>query len=132
MAPAGLLSAAELERMGQFTAEKRRREWLLGRYTAKQLVQRYLDQETGQRPPLDALVIAREFAEVLRQSPSSTARPCRWTCPPAPAGSAGAAGVHTRPQGRPAPARGQRHASAYQSVYQPLRRDGVLRVVCCE
>ncbi len=62
-APAGVLSAAELERLGQFTAEKRRREWLLGHYTAKQLVQRYLEQETGQRPPLDALVIGRVSAE---------------------------------------------------------------------
>lgn len=60
--PDGVLSAAELERLGQFTAEKRRREWLLGHYTAKQLVQRYLEQETGQRPPLDALVIGRVSA----------------------------------------------------------------------
>lgn len=59
-APAGLLSAAELERLGQFTAEKRRREWLLGRFTAKRLVQQYLEAETGQRPPLDALVIGRD------------------------------------------------------------------------
>ena len=59
-APAGLLSAAELERLGQFTAEKRRREWLLGRYTVKQLVQKYLELETGQRPPLNALVIGRD------------------------------------------------------------------------
>lgn len=58
--PAGLLSAAELERLGQFAAEKRRREWLLGRYTVKRLVQRYLEAETGQRPPLDALVIGRD------------------------------------------------------------------------
>lgn len=61
--PDGVLSAAELERLGQFTADKRRREWLLGHYTAKQLVQRYLERETGQRPPLDALVIGRVSAE---------------------------------------------------------------------
>ena len=39
-APLGLLNAAEIERLGQFTVEKRRREWLLGRYTVKQLVQK--------------------------------------------------------------------------------------------
>ena len=62
-APLGLLNAAEIERLGQFTVEKRRREWLLGRYTVKQLVQKYLELETGQRPPLDALVIGRDSAE---------------------------------------------------------------------
>ncbi len=60
---AGLLSAAELERMEQLTTAKRRREWLLGRCAAKHLVQRYLAQETGQTPPLDSLVIARESDE---------------------------------------------------------------------
>jgi phosphopantetheinyl transferase len=63
VAPAGLLSAAELERMEQLTTLKRQREWLLGRCAAKRLVQRYLAFETGQRPPLDALVIARESDE---------------------------------------------------------------------
>ncbi len=62
-APAGLLSAAELQRMEQLTTLKRRREWLLGRCAAKRLVQRYLAYETGQWPPLDALVIARESEE---------------------------------------------------------------------
>lgn len=62
-APAGLLSAAELERMEQLSSPKRRREWLLGRCTAKRLAQRYLTQETGQPAPLDALVIARESDE---------------------------------------------------------------------
>jgi 4'-phosphopantetheinyl transferase len=59
-APAGLLSAAELERLEQLASAKRRGEWLLGRCAAKRLVQRYLEQETGQPPPLDALVIARD------------------------------------------------------------------------
>lgn len=62
-APVGLLSAAELERMEQLSTAKRRREWLLGRCAAKRLVQRYLAHETGQRPSLDALVIARESDE---------------------------------------------------------------------
>ncbi|MFZ2487486.1 MAG: 4'-phosphopantetheinyl transferase superfamily protein [Anaerolineae bacterium] len=58
--PQEMLGAAEQQRVALFRTEKRQREWLLGRWTAKQLVQQYLEQETGQRAPLDALVIARE------------------------------------------------------------------------
>lgn len=57
---AGWLSTAEQARLALFRSEKRRQEWLLGRWTAKRLVQCYLEQETGLRPPLDALVIVRE------------------------------------------------------------------------
>lgn len=60
VASIGLLSAAEVQRMEQLTSAKRRSEWLLGRCAAKRLVQRYLAMETGQSPPLDALVVARE------------------------------------------------------------------------
>lgn len=62
-APAGLLSAAEMERLEQLVSAKRRIEWLLGRCAAKRLAQRYLEMETGQQPPLDSLVIARESDE---------------------------------------------------------------------
>lgn len=58
--PEGLLSPAERQRLAQLSTEKRRREWLLGRCAAKRLVRCYLKRETGQEPPLDALVIARE------------------------------------------------------------------------
>jgi hypothetical protein len=60
----GLLGAAELERLAQLATVKRRGEWLLGRCAAKRLVQRYVEMETGQRPPLDALVIARDAEDV--------------------------------------------------------------------
>jgi 4'-phosphopantetheinyl transferase len=63
-APVGLLGAVELERLAQLPAAKRRSEWLLGRCAAKRLVQRYVEVETGQRPPLDALVIARDGEEI--------------------------------------------------------------------
>jgi 4'-phosphopantetheinyl transferase len=63
-APEGLLGAAELERLTQLATVKRRGEWLLGRCAAKRLVQRYVEMETGQRPPLDALVIARDAEDV--------------------------------------------------------------------
>jgi 4'-phosphopantetheinyl transferase len=62
--PDGLLGAAELERVAQMPSPKRRREWLLGRCAAKRLVQRYVAMETGQWPPLDALVIARDAEDV--------------------------------------------------------------------
>ena len=60
MPAAGWLSAAEQARLALFRSPKRRQEWLLGRWTAKRLVQSYLEQETGLRPPLDALVIVRD------------------------------------------------------------------------
>lgn len=63
-APVGYLGAAELERLAQLPTPKRRSEWLLGRCAAKRLVQRYVEMETGQRPPLDALVIARDAEDV--------------------------------------------------------------------
>ena len=52
------LSAAERART--FKAEKRRRDWLLGRWTAKNLVQRYLAQTTGETPALDAIFIGAD------------------------------------------------------------------------
>jgi phosphopantetheinyl transferase len=48
----------------QIPSPKRRGEWLLGRCAAKRLVQRYVEMETGQQPPLDALVIARDSEEI--------------------------------------------------------------------
>ena len=58
VAPVGLLSPAEQGRMAQFTFEKRRRDWLLGRWTAKRLLQGYAERRTGVRPASDAITIA--------------------------------------------------------------------------
>lgn len=58
--PPGLLSAPEVARLHSFRVEKRRREWLLGRWTAKRLLQTYFEEHTGQRPPLDALIVGRD------------------------------------------------------------------------
>ena len=52
------LSAAERART--FKAEKRRRDWLLGRWTAKNLVQRYLAQTTGETPALESILIGAD------------------------------------------------------------------------
>jgi len=54
------LSAAEQARLHGFKVEKRRRDWLLGRWTAKNLVQRYLAQTTGESPALDTIFIGAD------------------------------------------------------------------------
>ncbi|MCS7040842.1 MAG: 4'-phosphopantetheinyl transferase superfamily protein [Anaerolineae bacterium] len=58
-APAGLLHPFEEAQLAGLRVVKRRREWLLGRWTAKHLVRLYLAQREGQPPPaLAAIVIA--------------------------------------------------------------------------
>ncbi|MGB8646018.1 MAG: 4'-phosphopantetheinyl transferase superfamily protein [Anaerolineae bacterium] len=58
--PTGLLSAAEEAKWATFKVGKRRREWLLGRWTAKQLVQSIITLESGDRIDLQALTIAND------------------------------------------------------------------------
>ncbi|MEW5985334.1 MAG: 4'-phosphopantetheinyl transferase superfamily protein [Chloroflexota bacterium] len=60
--PPGLLNPDEEARFQALKTEKRRREWLLGRWTAKRLLQAVMRQTTGQTPPLDALVIENNAA----------------------------------------------------------------------
>ncbi|MFZ1769978.1 MAG: hypothetical protein WAU00_12315, partial [Caldilinea sp.] len=52
------LGAAEQART--FKIEKRRRDWLLGRWTAKHLVQRYLAQTTRETPDLATILIGAD------------------------------------------------------------------------
>jgi 4'-phosphopantetheinyl transferase len=59
-APDGLLAEAEQAHVATLRVKKRRRDWLLGRWTAKHLLQTYLHETTGRRLPLDALVIRQE------------------------------------------------------------------------
>ncbi len=58
LAPAGLLASEERERYATFRAPKRRRDWLLGRWTAKQLARQYLDARGAQRHADEILVRA--------------------------------------------------------------------------
>ncbi|NJN84678.1 MAG: 4'-phosphopantetheinyl transferase superfamily protein [Caldilineaceae bacterium] len=64
-APPGLLNPMETHRLAALQIEKRRRDWLLGRWTAKQLVQAYL-AESGAvgHPavghPLESLIIEND------------------------------------------------------------------------
>jgi 4'-phosphopantetheinyl transferase len=60
MAPAGLLCEAEQQRLSTLKVDKRRRDWLLGRWTAKHLLQGYLAQVTGTAPRLDEIRIANQ------------------------------------------------------------------------
>jgi 4'-phosphopantetheinyl transferase len=59
-APEGLLSSVEEARFRSLTREKRRRDWLLGRWTAKHLAASYIELVTGRRPALREIVILAE------------------------------------------------------------------------
>jgi 4'-phosphopantetheinyl transferase len=59
-APAAWLSGRERARLAELRVEKRRREWLLGRWTAKRLWQAVAWQQTGTVRPLASLVIERD------------------------------------------------------------------------
>jgi phosphopantetheinyl transferase len=55
-----LLNAREQERLAALKTEKRRHDWLLGRWTSKLLVQAVLRQEEGEVPPLNDLIISND------------------------------------------------------------------------
>jgi 4'-phosphopantetheinyl transferase len=57
LAPVGLLSAAEQARLDGLKVPKRRRDWLLGRWTAKRLLQSYLSDTQGLNLPPDVIEI---------------------------------------------------------------------------
>jgi 4'-phosphopantetheinyl transferase len=57
--PLDWLCEAERLRLDGLRVEKRRRDWMLGRWTAKQLLQAYCQQAHGFRPPLEALIVGR-------------------------------------------------------------------------
>ena len=59
LAPAWLC-ASEQQRLVSLKVEKRRRDWLLGRWTAKNLVQRYLATTTGETLGLDEILIGAD------------------------------------------------------------------------
>ena len=58
--PAGLLSQPEQTRLAALKSDKRRSDWLLGRWTAKHLLQAYVEQHTNTRLPLDAITVAND------------------------------------------------------------------------
>jgi len=60
LAPEGLLSLGEQQRLAALAVAKRRRDWLLGRWTAKHLLQSYVARCIGTWLPLDAFVISSD------------------------------------------------------------------------
>jgi 4'-phosphopantetheinyl transferase len=58
--PHGLLSRAETEKFNSLKRDKRRRDWLLGRWTAKQLLQQTIYQRTGRKLSLDEIEIGND------------------------------------------------------------------------
>lgn len=58
--PAGLLSPAEQERYAGYLNPKRRRDWLLGRWTAKRLIQAHYAAASGFQPALDSFTVTQD------------------------------------------------------------------------
>lgn len=58
--PETQLSVAEAATWATFTVPKRRADWLLGRVTAKQLLQSYLNNETGETPDAQRITVAAD------------------------------------------------------------------------
>jgi 4'-phosphopantetheinyl transferase len=59
-APPGLLGLPEMEHLAALKVEKRRREWLLGCWTAKCLLQMTLQEKSGVFLPLDVITIEND------------------------------------------------------------------------
>jgi 4'-phosphopantetheinyl transferase len=57
IAPLDLLSQVEQRHLATLQIKKRRKDWLLGRWTVKHLLQSYIEQQTDVRLPLCAIVI---------------------------------------------------------------------------
>jgi 4'-phosphopantetheinyl transferase len=87
--PPGLLSPKESARLAGLRIAKRRRDWLLGRWTAKQLLQSTLGREFGLSLPLSAYTIDNDAmgAPLAEFDPGSAGREA------AEGGAAGFGGV---------------------------------------
>jgi 4'-phosphopantetheinyl transferase len=60
IAPAGLLSEQEQLRLVELKTVKRRSDWLIGRWTAKHLVQAYVERQTGAQLRLNMLTVVND------------------------------------------------------------------------
>src|SRR3954454_13324076 len=60
IAPAGLLSEQEQLRLVALKTMKRRSDWLIGRWTAKHLIQSYVERQTGVPPLLHSLTVMND------------------------------------------------------------------------
>lgn len=57
--PVGLLTPDEMDHYNGYFSPRRRRDWLLGRWTAKRLIQTTIARHAGWRPPLDSFSIGQ-------------------------------------------------------------------------
>lgn len=57
--PVGLLTPEEMDHYNGYFSPRRRRDWLLGRWTAKRLIQATIARHAGWRPPLDSFSIGQ-------------------------------------------------------------------------
>lgn len=83
-APPGLLSSREQARLAELRTPKRRHDWLLGRWTAKQLVQRYVKQVAGEQVVLPAIEIVNDRDGVPAVELAATSRPATGSAAVAP------------------------------------------------
>jgi 4'-phosphopantetheinyl transferase len=60
IAPAGLLSEQEQLRFMELKTMKRRSDWLIGRWTAKHLIQSYIERQTGVQPLMNTLTVLND------------------------------------------------------------------------
>jgi len=60
IAPAGLLSEQEQLRLVELKTVKRRSDWLIGRWTAKHLIQAYVERQIGAQPLLNTLTVIND------------------------------------------------------------------------
>lgn len=58
--PPGVLGETEAAQYAVLTVPKRRSDWLLGRWTAKELVQAHLEKTSGSAPLLETITIAAD------------------------------------------------------------------------
>lgn len=55
--PPGILATLEREELAHFTSLQRRCDWLLGRWTAKRLLQQIVQEQCAFEPPADSIII---------------------------------------------------------------------------
>ena len=82
--PDGLLTPAELAHYNGYYSPRRRRDWLLGRWTAKRLIQRHMAATSGFQPPLDSFTIAQDPSGapyVASEHPALAAQFCHARMP---------------------------------------------------
>ncbi|MCG8349434.1 MAG: hypothetical protein MI924_16835, partial [Chloroflexales bacterium] len=82
VAPNDMLSHDEQCQLAKLQVKKRRKDWLLGRWTVKHLLQSYIKQQTDVQLPLCAIVIDNDAdgAPFVKLSPALLAELVGRSC----------------------------------------------------